>query len=265
MVENITFIGVILSTGALIVSIYSIYKRRETQRQLEILRGQVDEKEELRNLSAELKDLEDDCTSILNIIKNPMNSVETDLWGQLDLLSKEILKIHHSTGQPSNVVLFEMTAGTGDDEVVIENPQDAIQAMERGLRIWVGIIITTSGADDVLYRLEDCLWNHSYAYDALESLQKNYSGILKQFDSGLLDDTKSILDAILLGIVGSLLMNREGREFTPENFDNSDEMALAIFEYFVKYDTLDSDLKEVTEIIDRIEEVRKATVQASYS
>lgn len=251
-----SLLGTLLAVAALVVALYNTRKQRKFEDQME-------KKQELKELGGIVGDI----TDIRELFIEPFQDYtrHVDLEGEMRMIAREVLATHHSTGEPVTVAIREIHEGTGDDELEINTPESALEAIKNNRYIFFKIAILES-SNRVSYSATDfIIHKFSFMYKDLEQIERNYSELLSEFEPILTDELEELSDEILLQYFDWLLSLTEGQIFDPEEFETTEELEEAIFQEFICYPGMMEDLKKLDEVIDRAENTRKNIVQTSYS
>lgn len=252
----IGILGVIFGAAGFAVAVYSQYKQRKFEEQFE-------RKEELRDMAETLKD-------IIEIGQNIRKSyydftTHDDLVGQIRMVARGALAVHHSTDSNPTVALDEVRIRVDGQDVAINSAEDALEARKDAGNIIHKSMYLPGAEDDMKYVLADHLRHVGAVYRSIDNIQESHPELIEQFDSSLLDEFEHTFDNLLLGSYGQIIQKKDGVVFNPEEFDSTAALEEELFQEFYWYDGIEDDLDNLSQLIERAEDIRKSAVQTSYS
>lgn len=245
-------VSILVGVGGLGVGAYSYYRQRETKQR----------KQRLNGLAEELNDLREGLEWVRDGYESPLT--KTDLANQLNMLSKDCLAFKHETGKSPVVKL----AGASEDEI-FKNKEQALDKY-RTENTWakVNLTIDPRGTDydsRLVYGIYDHLLHLPKTYQTLDEIQEHHKGTLEEFDPGLYDEIEESLNQVIGESHAAVLENLDGIEIRPDDYENVGQISESIFNHFWWYDGIESDLQDLSEKMERLEETRTMILQASYS
>lgn len=245
-------ISIIFGLGGLAFGAYSYLARRKSKKK----------KEKFTALAQKLRDVHSRATYIVEGYSSPLSN--EDMAGQLGFTSKSLLAFNHETGQSPRV-----EAEVIHDDQYIHDGEKALK-IYKGANSWVRVNLQIDpGNTSFKSRYKHDVDHHflyiGTGYQTIDEIRERHGNQVEEFSPNLLDELESTLDKIVTQAFDHLGSVRRGKEFNMKNYQDVDEISLALFEHFWVYEGSEKDIEELSNILSELEKTRSALVQTSYS
>lgn len=274
MVDPVAVIGALFGAGGLVAAAYSIYNQKKSQERLDEVQEHTDRVQERLERKEDLKATAETLgkiVSVLNQIESLVTQPESheDVYLELRDLGRDILAFQHATGDVPVVWLDGIDTG-GEDPIRINEPDQALEIAKTTnhsilfrLRIGKGDYSELDLSQS--YLIWDAISYLNIGYGALGQLSEDHGDIIQEFDPNLADDIIDTMDEIFCGMMGRAIENRDGTTFDPREFENPNDISEGVLNYFIYYDGIEEDIRNLSALIDRTDDLRRNIVQTSYT
>jgi len=252
-----------VTIGSLVISIVAVSIAIHTKLQQR-------ESRELRGLGRELRGIQGSFESLNQELHDPRT--HEDLNFNLKILSREILACKHETDDglvQIGVSSYKFNRdGEEVDRETIESFETLVEMYKSDKYPKIRVIV---GNREKMYATDENIWFHnafrnfSHIYQYLSKIEEQYGEKLEEFDSSLLDEVRDISDRMVEESSVHLIDENNTFEVNVEEFGTTEEIEDYAFEELFYYDGIEEDIEELEKLLEKVEELRKGILQASYS
>lgn len=236
--------SLIVGVGGFLFGAYTTYNSR----------SEAKEKERRRSLSKELNGLRNSLEFMRKGFQSPLSL--TDTSHQLELISKDLIVFNHFSDETPTV---NHTMRTKDGEIASADQALATAKSDDGY-IVLNLEIYSDVKDENMYRtarVSDHISHANNIYEDLHEIDEDYRDILDNYDPSLYNDTEDILDNVIFNSYEHVLNQSPNEVNSIVINDSIGTISRFVFYTYWNYDGIDEDMKELSDVIDRIEESRK--------
>lgn len=252
----VTVISLLISIAAVGIAAHTKIQQRESR--------------ELRGLAQKLKSIHEGSERIYLELRNQRKHI--DLEGNFEDIAKEVLACRHDTGSEKVEIFVSFDKIVRlEDEFDKEKINDAKKLAKKYKSSQPIQMRVKVGSRKEMYATGRNISVHNpikyvgSIHDEIDGIEKQYGEKLEEFDGNLLNEVRSIINTILENISKHHLKYNDSFVIDLNEYETTEEIEDSAFEKLFRYDGIEEDLDEVEELTEEIEELRKGTLQASYS
>ena len=241
-------ITIVVSISALILSLHTKYQQLK--------------KRELRELANKLKQLYDSTSEFLIYTRNPEEHEDIDLTQEF--AGKEMVSYHYENDEDPRIYIDDITLLKREDgeflRPSVKNQQQAFEQMkEKKESIHFRVKL---GSRELSFN--STLNYPQRIFEDLEEIREEHESLMEDFDDELLDSLEDKVDEIAMNMLGSIFQQQDGFEINVEEHETTYEIGEHAYRQIVYYDNIESDLEELENLNNQVEDLRTDILQASY-
>lgn len=180
------------------------------------------------------------------------------------MLARDVLAVNHTTNEIPVIKVEGVTTGLGKGKKDIENPQEAIESLKQGERVYISVMVEGSERN-VVYTFSKSLGLIYWAYDDIEKIESEHKELLESFDKDSLDKFESLSEDVVYNIVKNAELVKSGAEINPDNYESISELEKDIYDTVISYKGIEEDVEKLNNLLNEVGETRKTIVQTSFS
>lgn len=240
-----------------------VYLGLKSRNKLSKLESQLEKKKELSEMAELLEEISNSMETAHDSLNNPWSW--EDLHNDLRGLARSITAYYHESNEEA-VVDLTLSSGYGEDAVVYEDTEHILENYKDEYPYLHAYPPKTEGSDwNFLYSLGYSFRFLASCLDSIDELEEQYEDEISEFDRQVIDDSRTLIENIVENISKNVLENEGSVNINPDEYGRVEDISISIYHECLFYEGIESDLDELSELVDRIEKLRLQIVQASYS
>lgn len=270
MVSIVSVLGSIFGLAGVLIAIYSYQQQKKFKSKMEEQKEKFDErisqKEEMAELADILSDIRKGLEATVSRYSDPLS--DQDTRNALRHLAYGVLEVDHAKDSNPKVKISQINYRENEDLIQISDPSQVPELIKDDETIYISTTIESKDGEYQFpynYDVDEGRFLIGIVYSDISKAREHSGTAIHDIDPGLLDSLESGTDNLVEEIYSNMIDSQEGFEIDPDQYEDAEEIALAIREKTIGIESLNEEVEELSTLAERVRETRRALVEAHYS